>query len=1091
MTESYKHLVDKLSSYIKKYNFYQLVKGLIYCIILLVSYLCIIFLLEYFTYLSSSVRTFLFFFSFFFLAVIFINYFLRPLFKLIGLIKVMDFEKAAHIISGNFKEIDDRLLNIIELAKIEKETDQPLVWASIDEKIDKIKSFDFSKAVLFKSLTNKVLVLVVVLVTAFVLTLVFPGIYSDTSKRLVYYNQVFQKPAPFSFILLNESLKVKKGDQLNLSVKCKGSAIPDFLYVNIAGSNYMMSKEDDTFSYQLEHINNSFPLYFTNLNYQSNKYFIEVLPAPVILNYVVEIYPPAYTGFETRKESMLGDLEVPFGSKIKWIFNTIDTDSLLFQLNGETLSLENEKGKYSFEYQVKNNFDYSISIKNNYFNYHDLLNFSIEVIPDLYPEIKLVQLRDSIEFTRFYFKGSIADDYGFHALNYHLVINNNDSLIELPILKNLSQQDFYFTYNFSDLIDLADQVNYHFTVSDNDYLHGYKETASESFQFVFPSKDELDQLDDKNFEDLESMLEKSYELSTEIQKSIEELKYKSLSEKSSNWEKQQLVSEILNKKNQLEKILNQVQQKNAEMNNMKNSFSQEKAEMIEKQKQIEKLLEDVFNDELKALFDEFNKLAQEFDQSKFDELSEQSDMSMDDLSKQLERNLQMLKRMKVEQEIEQVIDALSELGKKERTNARLLDENRDFEQINKKETDNRDQQKTVSEDLNKALELNNSLGKPMNIDPMEREFDKINFNYEEIGELLKQKREKKSIEKIEKNAADYENVSFMLAQMLANNKQKQNMENIRDLQQILDNLIYLSLNEEILHDELKIIDDSDPRLAVVKTEQDKLIGQSKVLKDSLYALASRTPQIGNVITNELVSLEISMNKTIDELEEASLGKAIQQQQTTITAANNMALLLNEALENLQKQMANGMPGDQQCDKPGSNQGMNMLKEVQQSLKDQLQQMIEQMKGGNSKNMSQQIGQSLAKQEMMQQMIRELLLNSEVGSSAKEQLKQVNQMLEQGNIDLINKNISTSMIQRQNLILNKLLKAEQAEMERDVDDERESKSVDDNFYSNPIEFFEYKQEDKEFIDIIQRNNYQLRNFYERKYKEYINNLRNQN
>ena len=67
----------------------------------------------------------------------------------------------------------------------------------------------------------------------------------------------------------------------------------------------------------------------------------------------------------------------------------------------------------------------------------------------------------------------------------------------------------------------------------------------------------------------------------------------------------------------------------------------------------------------------------------------------------------------------------------------------------------------------------------------------------------------------------------------------------------------------------------------------------------------------------------------------------------------------------------------------------------------------------------------------------------------------------------------------------------AEMERDVEDERESRTVDETFYSNPIEFFEYKQQEKEFMDVIERNNYQLRIFYDRKYRDYINNLRKEN
>ena len=1093
MTESYKQLVDKLNSYIRKYNFYLLIKGLIFFIFLSISYLTIISVVEYFSYLSSSVRTFLFYFSFLILIGVAFFYLVIPFLRLIGLIKLMSFEKAAQIISNHFPEIEDRLLNVVELAKNEEESEQSLVWASIDEKIKKIKLVDFSKIITFKYLINSVLFLLSAVFISFILSFTLPGLYTESSVRLLLFEQRFVKPAPFSFKVLNDSLEIKKGDQLTLAVRCVGREVPEVLYVTIAGSNYMMTKKDDVFTYQLEHVNNSFSVSFTDLVYHSDNYLIDVLPAPVILDYSVEIIPPAYTTYEQTNEKSLGDVEVPFGSTIRWSFNTVDTDSLFFTIEDQLLFARKSDNKYEFDYIAKKDLNYSISVKNKNFDYHDLLNFTIEVIPDLYPEIRVVQLIDSTDFTRFYFKGTIGDDYGFYDLNYHLVINQNDSVIELPIMKNLRQQNFYFTYDFRELAGLADVVNYHFTVRDNDYFHNYKEAVSESFQFIFPSKEELEKLDDQNFQDLESMMKKSFELSQEIKQSVEELKYKSLSENSSNWEKQQLVSEILNKKNQLENILDQVQQKNKEMNHMKNSFSEEKTEMIEKQQQIEKLLEDVFNDELKELFDEFNKLAQEFDQSKFDELSDRSEMSMEDLSKQLERNLQMLKRMKVEQKVEEVIDGLSGLGENEKSNAVQLEENRNFEETDSLENENKKTLQSLTDDLKKALELNESLEKPMNIHSMDDEFGNINSNYDEIGALLKQHKKNKSVEQIEENATNYEKASFMLKQMLAMNKQAQNMANIHDLQQILDNLVFVSLRQEVLHDEIRVIDESDPRLSEVRREQNRLINQSKVVKDSLYALAKRTPAIGNVVTKELVNLEFSMEETVRELEENRLNTALKQQQNAITAANNMALFLNEALQNLQKQMANSMPGDQQGDKPGSNKGqnLNMLKESQQNLKQQLQQMIEQMKNGQSGNRSKQIGQSLAQQEMMQQMIRDLMMSSEVGSSAKEQLKQINQLLEMNNVDLANKNITTTMISRQNLILNKLLKAEKAEMERDVDDERESKTVDDDFYSNPIEFFEYKNQENEFKDVLEKNNYQLRIFYDRKYKDYINHLRKEN
>ena len=379
MTESYKHLVDKLNAYIGKYYFYQLLKGIIYFIILLISYFTVLSVTEYYLFLSVPVRTILFFTSLVLFLIIGLFYFILPFLKLLGLSKRMEYEKAAYIISKHFNDIDDRLLNIIELSKLNDKSDQSLIWASIDEKIDKIKLIDFSKAVVFKKLISKIVILTAAVFLAVVLYFTFPGLFTDTSQRLFAYKTAFVKPAPFTYELLNDSLKVKKGDELTLSVKCKGAEIPDFLYVNIAGSHFMMNKKDNTFSYKLDRVNNSFSVYFTNLTYQSRKYSITVLPAPVILSYQVEIDPPTYTSFEKRKENMLGDLEVPYGSKIRWTFQTVDTDSLLFNLNKKTISTTKTKRSFSFDYLAKSNLSYSISIKNEDFDYKDLLNFEIKV----------------------------------------------------------------------------------------------------------------------------------------------------------------------------------------------------------------------------------------------------------------------------------------------------------------------------------------------------------------------------------------------------------------------------------------------------------------------------------------------------------------------------------------------------------------------------------------------------------------------------------------------------------------------------------------------------------------------------------------
>jgi hypothetical protein len=216
------------------------------------------------------------------------------------------------------------------------------------------------------------------------------------------------------------------------------------------------------------------------------------------------------------------------------------------------------------------------------------------------------------------------------------------------------------------------------------------------------------------------------------------------------------------------------------------------------------------------------------------------------------------------------------------------------------------------------------------------------------------------------------------------------------------------------------------------------------------------------------------------------------QQYVITAANNLALFLSEALDNIKKQQDAAGSGEGDCEKPGgkgSKPGMEMLKESQKSIKEQLQQMIDQMKSGDMGKLSKSIGQTIAQQEIMQQLIREMLNGASMGNEAKSQLQAIEQLLEQSRKDLINRNINNELINRQNLILSKLLDAEKSEIERDIEDKRESKTAIDVKKSNPEGYFEYKNKTKNENESLKRSNYQLRTFYDQKYNNFLNQFKN--
>jgi hypothetical protein len=1047
-------------------------------------------LIEYFVYLSSELRKVLFFGFILFGGLLTLQFILLPLLKLLHIIKPIDIKTSSGIIQKHFKDIKDKLLNIIELSEINDPIySNEIVLASIDQKINELSVFDFSKAVQFKNLRLVLGYFLISLLFTATVFVVNKSIFTTAPQRIIHYNTQFIKPAPFEFQLLNTELKAKKGDSFKIQMEVNGEELPQVAYINIEGNNYLMKNTSaGIFEFEMTSVINPVNFYFTDLKFNSESYFLQLLPKPGINHFDVTVIPPAYTSLPVLKHENTGDLQVPHGTLLKWNFQGIDIDTLYMVLSDSvTIGAQKNSSGFQLENQFFRASGYNVFIKNDLTEPELAFSYSVDVLPDLYPEIKIVQVQDSMQITRFFFKGIIGDDYGFSALNFHYNVNNSDSAISIPFVKSMIDQEFYFSFDFAEVAMQSGLVSYYFSVTDNDVLNNYKTTTSDNFIFNLPNREEIAANEKEQFENLEEMLQESEQLTREIQDDLENLRLKNMDTNVSDWEKSQMVNQILSKQSKLEKLYDRIKQDNEKLNNYLNSFNQQNDEIREKQQQIEELLDEVFTDELKKLLEEFQKLAEEFDNNKLNELTEQMNFTYEDLQKQLDRNLEMLRKMKVDQKLQNVIDDLNKMATEEEKMAEDVSEKSNFDEIQEQLENHKNELENLQKEIDDALQLNEELEKPMNFDDFSDEFEDIEKSMDNSQEELQKQNRRKSGSGLKENSEKMKNTAFAMQQMLNSNTMQQNMENIQNLRQILSNLVYLSFEQENVLNGLAGINSIDPVLNELNLQQRRIKDQSRIVKDSLYALAKRTPQINSMVNNELITLELNLNKALDEMTEGLYPNARASQQFVMTASNNLALMLNEALENLEEQMANAQPGDQQCENPGQGKsGMNMLKQESESIKQQLQQMIEQMKNGNPQNMNQQMGQSLMQHEMMQQMLREIMNNGSVGSDARKTLQEIDNLLDQNRKQLMNKNINAQMISRQNQITTRLLEAEKAEMEREFEDERQSRTAED-FQSNPAQFFEYQIRDNSTLEYLNRNSHKLSNFYNNKYKQYLNNM----
>ncbi|MGE5395058.1 MAG: DUF4175 family protein [Candidatus Saccharibacteria bacterium] len=1063
-------------------------------ILLLLTYLGSIALLEYFSYFNPHIKIGIVITSLILTLIVAVYFVIIPFIKLLGLGKLLTFYDVSDLLNKRYPEIKDRLINILELsAGNDSNYSNELVKASINQKIDELKIFSFTDAIRYKDLKPVFFVFLGIIIFFTMGFVSFPDVFRDSSVRLIRYQQQFEKPAPYTFNLLTPNMEVIMGESLELVLSCQGKQVPPTMYVNIGGNDYLMTHDKDLFKYTLENVNSSFPIYFTDKKYYSIDYSVKVINKPFISGFHVTVQPPSYTGLNAETLQNIGDLKIAAGTSVTWTISTVDTDSLEIILNDST-NLKGIKTEQGFEVKKTfyNNTDYRIAVKNSRLKEENSLVYKVQIIPDLFPEIKVVQVRDTLDFKTFHFKGNIADDYGFHQLVFTVSADGKDSLIYLPVTPSFLNQDFYYSFDFESVKSMGKSFKYYFAVYDNDFINHFKRSISETFTFSFPDYQEIVSKENEDMNSMDRLLDKSARLTKEIQQEFENFKRKQINSNMTDWEKFQGVKDIVNKKNELENVLNQIAQQNKDANNFLNSFSEEKQEMVKKQQQINELLNEVMTDDLKKLFEEFNELAKQFDPRKFDQLSKEMNQGLDDLSKQLDKNMQLLKKMKVEQKVERVMDELNKLAQSEENIQKNIKDRESFNEAAKDEKQNAGHFNELEKDYKDALDFNKDLEKPMNLLDMDKEFNEIQNNYKENLENIDRKNKKKTSEGVGENARKIKEMSFAMNQMMNNNKKKENEVNIEVLKQILDNLILVSFDQEKLLGRLGKIDYNNPLVNEIKIKQRNMQGQVNFVKDSLYALSKRTPEISSVINKELMALETNADLSFDNLETGNIGGARMYQQYVITAANNLALFLSEALDNIKKQQNGEGEGESDSNKPGkkgSKPSLGKLKESQQSLKEQMQKMIDEMKNGNKGQLSKSIGQTIAQQEMMQQLIREMLNGSNLGKQAEGQLKAIEQLLEQSRRDLINKNINSELINRQNLILSKLLDAEKSEIERDVDDKRESKTALDVKKSNPEGYFEYKSKNAFENELLKRNNNQLRSFYDQKYNSFLNQIKN--
>lgn len=1054
--------------------------------------------------------------------------------------KVISYDDAAKIVGNYFPEVNDKLLNLLQLQQNGSSTSDSLLSAAIAQKTAQLSVVPFVNAVDLKANRKYIKFAAIPTIVILLLLIFSPTLLTRPSHRITHYTTEFHRPAPFTFIIENESLQVSQHEDFTLNVAVQGDVIPSEAFINIEGNVYRMQQVDKThYSYLFKTVQRRCSFQFQSANVVSQSYILEVFPKPSIVDFQVTLSYPPYTKKTSETVANEGNLVVPQGTIVKWHFHTQAVDTIHLFVNEDNKQLlPDQNGKASYTCRVMHTIPYGFYAANNFSPHSDSLKYTLTAIEDALPMISVVEQKDSLLPDRVFFTGRIKDDYGFSKLDFLIVKTNvkdtsSKEVLSQPVaITSESVQEFYYSYNMAVIsLNPGDKLTYYFQLWDNDAIHGPKSVTSQKFELLIPTEEQLDNIIDRNSAEAQQHAKQSVSELKKMQDDISELLRKLVDKNELSWQDKKELQQLSKQQQQIKSMLQQMQQQLKENKMLEQKYKDQSEKLLQKQQELDRLMNEVMNDEMKKMMEEMDKLMQEMDKKKVQEKLDQIKMDNADLEKQLDQNIELMKRLELEKKVEDAISKTEKLAENQRD---ISNQSKDLK--------NKEQRESIlhkQEDLSKQFDA-----LKQEIKDIQKEYKDLddNLNFKVDNELLKdidnkqnqseeslRKGDSKGASQNQKGAADeLDQLSEQLAESQQDIEQESLAEDAEMIRQLLKNLVKLSFSQESLISQSRNTYIQDPLYQDIINSQNKIKSDFRPIEDSLRSIAKRQVQVAQAINKNVDAVNSNISRSLRgllDMNQSFYGTYKNTQATTfmqysMTSFNNLALVMAESLDQMQNQMRQnqqkkkngscknqGMKKAGNCSNPGKGKpSPKSMKQMQQELNKQMESLRKQLeKQGNNNTpgrkklgdkgnaqLSEEFARMAAQQEMIRRMMQrygqELKQSDASNSKLAKEIDQILKQMEQTETDLVNKVITNQTIQRQRQIMTRMLEHEKAETEREKEEKRQSREGKEQTHQlSPSDLEKLRKLQEKNLDLFRTVPPALSPYYKYKVNDYFYNL----
>jgi hypothetical protein len=1017
-----------------------------------------------------------------------------------------DIELAA-LVGNKLTAVRDRLANALQVFRSASTAREgystELAAEALKQVAEELQSQDLNRVVDTTPIRRALRFSLLALAVAGLLWALFPQPLLRASYRVVApWKMVIDQPQ-FVLEVQPGNVEIRKGESVTVSVRVAGEQPQRVsLVIRRKGTRFvddiaLIADSSGTYSYRLDKVADDTEYLARADGVRSPRYTITVVEVPTVRRLQLTLSFPKYSKLGTQVlDENVGDVAALKGTRVKLALESnksVVAAALVFD-DGTQIPLQASGREAQGEFILKREGFYRIALKDRkgYTN-PDPIAYRLEVLPDHPPVVKISYPGKDTDLTEdMLLPMSIEaqDDFGFSRLllRYQILRGGTtpDGDLQTIRLKTPVGESALVNYPW-DLNTLSifpeDVVEYFAEVWDNDTVSGPKRDRSPKYRVRFPSireiYEELTQTQDEALVDLEEVAEESREL----KKKLEEISREMLRDPELDWQQRQQLEEALERQKKVRQELEQVQQKLDQILEKMEQNDLVREETLKKYQELQRLFEEVATPELKQAMRELQKALENIDPRRVQEMMKNLQFSQEDFLKSIERTIELLKRLQIEQKMDEAVRRIEQLRRQQEevnqnaAEAKSKPQRQKYEELARDESKIAEGMKELEDLLKKLLDKMGEVPE-MPQEQIQNALDQMTSEQlQQMIEQMRQMLESGKMSQAQQQGQQIQQSMQQLSQRLQLAQQQMSGEQarrvMRALQKSSRELLELSKQQEELLRQTRGLERNSPEFQQLADRQQDLRSGLERVTEQLMRLSQESfalqPQTGKA----LGKAQSGMRDAQNALEARDAARSGRMQGQAMAGLDEAVAQLLSAMQNMS----------------GGAGGMSM-----QQFQPQLQQMAGQQQGINQQTMPLGQGGQLtleqqaamerlaAEQEALRKSLEEL--QREMGNREEilGSLDKIAEDMKKVVEDLSRKNVGRETIERQQRILSRMLDASRSVRRRDFSRKRRAEVGRQRAIRRPGELPPEKvnARDQLYEDLLRA----LREGYSKDYRELI-------